>query len=310
MFGYNLVTAMHSDVVLVSNESDALAVYQATNEQIPALVVPDLTTTQSDDWQRFPILAQIFKGFRLGEMTILTGNTGCGKSTFLSEYSLDLCEQNVSTLWCNLESSNSRLVSVMVQQYARKGFGPGDSEFDFWYNKLMSLPMYFTHIDSSTTNSIIINSLILTHGVQHVIVDNLQWMASLSGAEHSPQNEISARYNGDQRVDALCTYFQRLTREKQVHVTLVIHPEIENEETGVSFTALHGNELKAFQQADNVLVMQRKISRSKDNVREKCLQVWKNRFAGEVIYSDRLLMLFDSRTKCHRVVNRKFSRSD
>jgi len=47
-------------------------------------------------WTRFPILTTIMGGFRDGELTILTGPTGSGKTTFLAEYSLDLCQQGVS----------------------------------------------------------------------------------------------------------------------------------------------------------------------------------------------------------------------
>jgi twinkle protein len=42
------------------------------------------------------MLTQIVKGHRAGELTVLTGPTGCGKTTFLSEYSLDLCIQGVN----------------------------------------------------------------------------------------------------------------------------------------------------------------------------------------------------------------------
>ena len=40
---------------------------------------------------------------RRGELTVFTGRTGSGKTTFLSEYSLDLCMQGVNTLWCSFE---------------------------------------------------------------------------------------------------------------------------------------------------------------------------------------------------------------
>ncbi|KAL7677336.1 hypothetical protein ACOME3_003572 [Neoechinorhynchus agilis] len=48
-------------------------------------------------WQRYPLLNQILKGHRLGELTVLTGSTGCGKTTFLSDYSLDLCVNSIQT---------------------------------------------------------------------------------------------------------------------------------------------------------------------------------------------------------------------
>lgn len=47
-------------------------------------------------WSRYSKLNQIFKGHRRGELTVLTGPTGSGKTTFLSDYSLDLCMQGVS----------------------------------------------------------------------------------------------------------------------------------------------------------------------------------------------------------------------
>lgn len=55
------------------------------------------------------------RGFRLGELTILTGPTGCGKTTFLSEYSLDLCEQNVLKLIRTL----SKISNCMSRTYCR-----------------------------------------------------------------------------------------------------------------------------------------------------------------------------------------------
>lgn len=47
-------------------------------------------------WQRFPKLTQTLKGHRPGELTVFTGGTGAGKTTLISELSLDLCQQGVS----------------------------------------------------------------------------------------------------------------------------------------------------------------------------------------------------------------------
>ena len=38
----------------------------------------------------------LLKGHRRGELTVFTGPTGSGKTTFISDYSLDLCMQGVS----------------------------------------------------------------------------------------------------------------------------------------------------------------------------------------------------------------------
>jgi twinkle protein len=47
------------------------------------------------------------KGLRKGEMTILTGGTGSGKTTFLSQLSLDFCKQ---VHYCYLFSCLSKLL--------------------------------------------------------------------------------------------------------------------------------------------------------------------------------------------------------
>lgn len=42
------------------------------------------------------MLNKLLKGHRRGELTVFTGPTGSGKTTFISDYSLDLCMQGVS----------------------------------------------------------------------------------------------------------------------------------------------------------------------------------------------------------------------
>ena len=59
--------------------------------------------TEGVKFKRFEGLNETLKGFRRGELTVFTGRTGSGKTTFISEYSLDLCAQNVNTLWGSFE---------------------------------------------------------------------------------------------------------------------------------------------------------------------------------------------------------------
>jgi twinkle protein len=51
-------------------------------------------------------------------IAILTGPTGSGKTTFLSEYSLDLAIRGVKTLWGSFEIKNYRLAKMMMTQFA------------------------------------------------------------------------------------------------------------------------------------------------------------------------------------------------
>jgi len=67
-------------------------------------------------WKRFPKLTKILQGHRRGELTVLTGPTGCGKTTFVSEYALDLAMQGTNTLWGSFEISNVRLLRTTLTQ--------------------------------------------------------------------------------------------------------------------------------------------------------------------------------------------------
>lgn len=49
------------------------------------------------DWLSF--FNKKVKGVRMGELTVVSGPTGSGKTTFLSQISLDLCNKGISVLW-------------------------------------------------------------------------------------------------------------------------------------------------------------------------------------------------------------------
>ena len=68
----------------------------------------------------------ILGGFRNGEMTVLTGPTGAGKTTFLSQFSLDMAEQGIPVLWGSFEIKNQRLIHKLMNQFAQKKLDKDD----------------------------------------------------------------------------------------------------------------------------------------------------------------------------------------
>ena len=75
---------------------------------------------------------------------MFTGPTGAGKTTFLSEYSLDLCGQDVRTLWGSFEIRNVRLAKMMLQQFSGLLLENETREtFDIVADKFEKLPMYY-----------------------------------------------------------------------------------------------------------------------------------------------------------------------
>lgn len=71
------------------------------------------------------------------------GPTGSGKTTFISEYALDLCTQGVNTLWGSFEISNVRLARVMLTQFAVGRLEEQLDKYDEWADRFEDLPLYF-----------------------------------------------------------------------------------------------------------------------------------------------------------------------
>ena len=46
-----------------------------------------------------PFFNQKAKGIRPGELTVVSGPTGSGKTTFLSQLFLDICQRDIAILW-------------------------------------------------------------------------------------------------------------------------------------------------------------------------------------------------------------------
>lgn len=68
---------------------------------------------------------------------------GCGKTTFMSEYSLDLAMQGINTLWGSFEIRNVKLVRTMLQQMVGVPLSENLQNFNTYANAFEKLPIYF-----------------------------------------------------------------------------------------------------------------------------------------------------------------------
>ena len=216
-------------------------------------------------FQRFPVLNEYLKGHRRGELTIFTGPTGSGKTTFLSELSLDLCMQGVRTLWGSFELKNPRLVNILLHQYSGLQLENHMDQFSKWSHKFQLLPFYFmTYYGSQELKQVLstIEYAIYAYDIEHVVIDNLQFMTSVN--------------HGEDRflvMDKAISLFRKCASDHNVHITLVVHPRKENEGSTLQTASIYGS-AKASQEADNVLILQ-----TSENL---CMQISKNRFSGSI----------------------------
>lgn len=115
----------------------------------------NIDKVQGIKWKRFPTLTKILKGHRRGELTVITGPTGSGKTTFISEYSLDLAMQGVNTLWGSFEIRNVRLARTMLHQMAGIPLDENLNVFDEWADCFEQLPIYFMTFHGQQTIKIV-----------------------------------------------------------------------------------------------------------------------------------------------------------
>lgn len=224
-------------------------------------------------WKRFPVLNKLLKGHRKGELTILTGPTGSGKTTFTSEYSLDLAMQGVTTLWGSFEIRNTRLASTMLRQFVGYPLDDKLQEFDHWATEFERLPMYFMTFHGQQPLKPVLETIEhaqYVHDISHVIIDNLQFMMG-----------VSSHRGGDKfwEQDGIIAAFRGFATKHNVHVTLVMHPRKERQEDELTTSSVFGT-AKATQEADNVLIIQDKRLTSVRG--KKYLQVAKNRYTGDL----------------------------
>ncbi|XP_075389851.1 twinkle mtDNA helicase [Tenrec ecaudatus] len=223
-------------------------------------------------WSRFPDLNRLLKGHRKGELTVFTGPTGSGKTTFISEYALDLCTQGVNTLWGSFEISNVRLARVMLTQFAAGRLEEQLDKYDEWADRFEDLPLYFMTFHGQQSIRTVIDTMqhaVYVYDICHVVIDNLQFMM---GHEQLSTDRIAAQ-------DYIVGAFRKFATDNSCHVTLVIHPRKEEDDKELQTASIFGS-AKASQEADNVLILQdRKLVTGPG---KRYLQVSKNRFDGDV----------------------------
>lgn len=217
----------------------------------------------------FAFYNKTIKGFRKGELTILTGATGSGKTTFLSQLSLEFLQQGIPTLWGSFEIKNEILATTMLQQFTKKKLtNKSLDDIKNAFEEFESKPLYFLNFYGSTPLDLLFATLdyaIYAYDIQNICLDNMQFMLS---------NQVAGAGKFDYQ-DKVTSMLRQLATDRKVQISLIIHPKKVDDDTNLNVASIFGS-AKITQEADNVMILQKGMIPN-----YRIIQVKKNRFDGE-----------------------------
>lgn len=185
-----------------------------------------------------------------------------------------MAEQGVNVLWGSFEIKNTRLIHKLMQQYAREPLATVGEPVD--QNRLAALadrfgqlPLHFLKFHGGTDVDDVLDAMeyaVYVNDCQHIILDNMQFMVSRQSSNSS--------WDKFDIQDVAIEKFRKFATDRNVHITLVMHPRKQQDNTRLDISSVYGS-AKATQEADMVLILQ-------DEGRNKFLDIRKNRFNGDL----------------------------
>lgn len=159
-----------------------------------------------------------------GQVSIVTGIPGSGKSEFIDQLACNLAEmQNWKIAICSFENPPHLHISKLIEKRMRKPFhhgNPGRMTRDEWRTGQQWVNDHFHFIEQSDGQSMTIESIlerarisVLRHGCRGLIIDPYNYI-------HRPRDSSETQWVSDMLSD-----IRRFAIAHDVHVWFVAHPQ-------------------------------------------------------------------------------------
>lgn len=215
----------------------------------------------------FPRLTKILGGIRDCEMTIVTGPTGFGKTSWVRQMVILMLEHHwTPTLFFSFEIRNEKLIADCANQIVNRHAGMGAEDFGAAIEELNDYPLYLSKFWGSTNVDEVIKAAtycVKVNGVKIIVIDNLQFMLSVQA---KGANKFDLQ---DEAIHKLRIFVNQF----RVHLFLISHPKKWGHGEALDMSAIFGT-AKLTQDSDNVILMQ------PGSNGEQYIEVQKNRWCG------------------------------
>lgn len=162
-------------------------------------------------------LDSILGGIRDGEFTVITGDTGSGKTTFTTALCRYQAMQDVPCLIAPFEQRPYDVIGKLVSMDASKSIYDMDTvELDSGLTKIVDQPYYFLDIHGTSPLGVVKDSIYIAarrYGVKFVVLDHLHFFLDCKQEEE--------RFAIDAAVRSMALWVQDL----DIHIALVVHPK-------------------------------------------------------------------------------------